>query len=100
MTAAFTANRTLQTGNNRSGSITTGGEAQSLAPLNASRGHLFVQNISDEDLWISEFGNAAIEGAGSYRIAPGLAARVLSRNAVTIVGATAGSKFSATEINA
>lgn len=100
LTTALTANRTLQVGTNRSGSITTGGASQTVAALNANRGHLIIQNISDEDLWMSEFGPAEIDSPGSYRIAPGLAARVLTRNAVTIIGATTGSKFTSTESNA
>lgn len=84
---------------NRSGSITAGGTSQSLAALNANRTHLFIQNISDGDLWMSEYGAAAVDGSGSYRIAPGLAARVLTRNAITIVGAATGQKFTATETN-
>lgn len=84
---------------NRSGSITAGGTSQTLAALNANRTHLFIQNISDGDLWMSEYGPAAVDGSGSYRIAPGLAARVLTRNAITIVGAATGQKFTATETN-
>lgn len=84
---------------NRSGSITAGGTSQTLAALNANRTHLFIQNISDGDLWMSEYGPAAVDGSGSYRIAPGLAARVLTRNAITIVGSATGQKFTATETN-
>lgn len=100
LTAAVTAGNTLKAPINRSGSITDGGTSQTLAVSNASRGHLFIQNISSEDIWISEFGAAEIEGSGSYRIAPGLDTRVLSNAAVTVIAATTGTKFTATEINA
>lgn len=89
----------LTAGTNRSGSITTGGTAQQLAPANASRKMLSGQNISSADLWINEVGGtAAVDTAGSYRVAAGASFKVNTNQAVSVVGATAGQKFTATEV--
>lgn len=83
---------------NRSGSITTGGTAQTLAAANSSRRELSGQNISNADLWINEIdGTAAADTAGSYKIASGASFSVSTGKAVSIVGATTGQKFTATE---
>lgn len=89
---------TLPTGTDRSGAITTGGTAQALAASNTSRRGLTGQNISTGDLWINEIGGtAAADTAGSYRVPPGSAFKVSTSRAVSIVGATTGQKFTATE---
>lgn len=88
----------LPAGTNRSGAITTGGTAQSLAVANANRKSLSGQNISSGDLWINEVGGtAAIDAAGSYKITAGAAFKINTNQAVSIIGATAGQKFTATE---
>jgi hypothetical protein len=89
----------LGTGTDKSGSITTGGTAQQLAAANTSRRALPIQNISTGDLWVNETGGtAAANTAGSYKIAPDQTAYVDTNQAVSIIGATTGQKFSATEI--
>lgn len=88
----------LPSGTDRSGAITTGGTAQALAPANTSRKSLTGQNISAGDLWINEVGGtAAVNGTGSYQITPGQAFGVATNRAISIIGATTGQKFTATE---
>lgn len=94
-----TASGALTAGTDRSGSITTGGTAQALAIANASRLALFGQNISAEDMWINEIGGtAAANTAGSYKIAAGNSFSISTNRAVSVVAATTGSKFTATEL--
>lgn len=89
---------TLPAGADRSGAITTGGTAQALAAANTARRGLTGQNISSGDLWINEIGGtAAADTAGSYRVTAGSTFEVSTNRAVSIVGATTGQKFSATE---
>lgn len=88
----------LPAGTDRSGSVTTGGTAQQLAPANTSRVQLTGQNISTGDLWINEIGGtAAIDTAGSYRISAGSAFAIATNRAISVIGATTGQKWSATE---
>jgi hypothetical protein len=88
----------LPAGKDRSGSITTGGTAQTLAALNLARRGLTIQNISTADLWVNETGGtAAANTAGSFQLIAGASANIDTRQAVSIVGATTGQKFSATE---
>lgn len=96
---ALIALSTLPAGTDRSGSITAGGTAQQLAAANANRKSLTVQNISDADLWINEIGDsAAVDTAGSWKIPAGSAFSVSTNRAVSIISATTGKKFTATEI--
>lgn len=88
----------LTGGSNRSGAITTGGTAQVLAAENRARVSLTGQNISSADLWINETGGpAAVDTAGSFKIAAGQAFAIATNQAVSIIGATTGQKFTATE---
>jgi hypothetical protein len=86
----------------KSGTVTTGGVAQSLAALNASRKRLVFQNISGGDFWISFVGTAAPDTAGSFRIQPGdgwdESGSQIITNAVSIYGATTGQPWSAMEV--
>lgn len=79
------------------GSITTGGTAQSLALAGTTRKGIRGQNISAGDLWINEGGTAAIDTAGSYKIVSGQTFDTSWMGALSIIGATTGQKFSATE---
>jgi hypothetical protein len=88
----------LPSGTDRSGTIAAGGVAQQLAPANAARKSLTVQNVSDGDLWINEIGNAAaIDSAGGWKVGAGQVFAVSTNRAVSIIGATTGQKFTATE---
>lgn len=89
----------LPAGTNVSGTITTGGTAQVLAAANAARKALYGQNISAGDLWINETGgNAAVGAAGSYKVAAGESFSVNTNRAISIIGATTGQAFTATEL--
>lgn len=91
----------LPGGTDKSGSITSGGVAQTLAAANGGRVSLTGQNISSGDLWINEIGGtAAADTAGSYKIPAGSTFKISSCRAVSIIGATTGQKFSATETEA
>lgn len=95
---AGAASQALPAGTNRSGSITVGGTAQQLAAANAARVSLRGQNIGTSDLWLNEIGGtAAIDGVGSYKVSAGGTFSVNTNRAVSIVGATTGQKFTATE---
>lgn len=85
----------------RSGTITTGGTAQQLAASNSSRKAYFIQNIGTADLWLSLVGTAAADSAGSIKLAPSAALAAstpfVSTQAISIIGATTGQKFTAYE---
>jgi hypothetical protein len=88
----------LPSGTDRSGGIVAGGVAQQLAPANAARKSLTVQNISDADLWINEIGgDAAVATAGSWRVPAGAVFAASTNRAISIIGATTGQKVTATE---
>lgn len=83
----------------RSGEIAVGGTAQVLSAADATRRELTVQNISASDLWLNETGGTAqANGTGSWKLAPGASVRITSDLAISIIGATTGQKFTATEI--
>lgn len=90
--------RALSSGTNRSGAITLGGTAQELAPANPARRGLNVQNISAGDIWVNETGAAAAaDAAGSYKVPAGVIFGISTNRSVSVVGATTGQKFTATE---
>lgn len=89
----------LSSGTDRSGSITAGGTAQTLAAANTSRRSLQGQNISTADLWINEIGGtAAVDTAGSYKIIANATFAISTTRAISIIGATTGQKWTATEL--
>lgn len=85
---------------NKSGSITLGGTSQTLAAANTSRRYLYVQNISNEILWVN-FGIAAVQDQPSIKMTAGSVlayeGTFVPVESVSIVGATTGSKFVAKE---
>lgn len=86
-------------GTDRSSTITTGGTAQTLAAIHTQRRSLTGQNISTGDLWINEIGGtAAADTVGSYKIPSGATFSIKTSRAISIIGATTGQKFTATEI--
>lgn len=88
----------LPAGTSRSGAITAGGTAQDLAAANAARRSLTGQNISAGDLWINENGGtAAADSTDAYRVIAGGAFKISTNEKISIVGATTGQKFTATE---
>ena len=89
----------LSAGVDRSASILAGGASQVLAAANLNRKSLVGQNISTDNLWISENGNAASVGtAGSYKIASGQSFSIQTNRSISIIGPTTGQAFTATEI--
>lgn len=85
---------------NKSGTITLGGTAQTLAAANTSRRGLIVQNLSSGDLWISPFGTAAASQP-SLKIAVGayweMPINMITSAAISIFGATTAQAFTAWE---
>lgn len=87
----------LTAGTDRSGTITTGGTAQQLAPANTARKFLKGQNLSTGDLWIREDDGDAGPQQPAYRILPGYPFAVSTNRRATIYGAITGQAWSATE---
>lgn len=84
----------------KSGTITTGGTAQTLAAANATRRFYRVMNLSTADLWINDKGVAAVANQPSFKLVPGAMYETLScapTAAISIFGATTGQAFSACE---
>lgn len=83
----------------KSGSITAGGTAQTLAPANPYRDHMFIGNPNASgSLWVNDLGGtAAANGAGSTEIPPGDIVQTRSRNAISIIHATTSATFTAGE---
>lgn len=85
---------------NRSGTIASGGVAQTLAAANAARRGLLIQNVSVTDLWVSAVGAAGATQpstwlpSGSYLEFP---AYGVPKTAISIYGATTGQPFTAME---
>lgn len=82
----------------KSGTIDSGGTAQTAADANYGRNYLFIQNIDpSEDLWVSFTGTAAVDTEGSFLLAAGNAytaeGNVVPGNAISVVGATTGNPF-------
>lgn len=82
-----------------SGTITTGGTAQTLAAANEGRDHIFIGNPNASgSLWVNDLGGtAAANGAGSTEIPPGDVVKTRSRNAISIIHATTSAAFTAGE---
>jgi hypothetical protein len=85
---------------NRSGTITTGGTSQQLAPAVPNRSYLFIQNLSAGDLWI-DFSTPAVVASPSIKIVSGAAfvmeASFVASCAVNVIGATTGQAWSGKE---
>jgi hypothetical protein len=85
---------------NRSGTITAGNSAQTIAALNAARFGYFIQNVSAGDLWFSTLATAVI-GQPSIKLGSGQSVTVTSPDvttgAISIIGATTGQAFAARE---
>lgn len=86
---------------NRSGSITTGGAAQTVMAALSTRKGYFFQNVSSEVMWGSWIGTAAPSTAGSFLISPNGIIRNTTpceTTALSIYGATTGKVFTAWEM--
>jgi len=84
----------------RSGSITTGGTAQTLAATNNARNYLLIQNNSSEDLWFN-FAVTAVASQPSIQLPAGstftMENNFASGQSISIIGATTGQTFTAKE---
>lgn len=97
------------TATDRSGTVAAGGTSQALMAANAARQGWTLQNIdytnTGEALWYNPTGGAAGVGTpGSFALAagssiafPGGAAQGVTSNAINVVAATTGHKYSAIE---
>jgi hypothetical protein len=97
---AFTASVAPVTYTNRSGALTTGGAAQTVAPANAARRGYFVQNVSAGDLWISTETTAVLNQPSIKLIANAFYESPVGLppgGAISIIGATTGQAFTARE---
>jgi len=94
-----TAHAQAVTHADRSGTITIGGTAQTLAPAWKGRHGCAIQNQSTGDLWVNSTA-AAVASQPSFLIAPGamyLCLSPASDGAFSIIGATPGQAFAARE---
>lgn len=95
-----TSTSTPATVTDRSGSVTTGGTAQTLMAANTARNGFWIQNTSSADLWISDVG-AAATASPSLKIVSGALYESpragVSTGLISIIGANAGQTFSARE---
>lgn len=89
----------LPDGTNRSGTTSaTAGTATTLAPANASRTSLTVQNISTGNIGVNETGGTAVIGnPGTYTIPAGGQFKTDTARAISVVGSAASQAYTATE---
>lgn len=84
----------------RSGTITLGGTAQTIAAANAARKYLLIQNSSDTDMWCN-FTTTAVNSQPSFKIPAGagffMESGYVSTELVSCIGATTGKIFTAKE---
>lgn len=87
----------LPAGSGLSGSITTGGVAQTVATANANRRGLTFQNTSDTEMRVTESGAAATATTGYLVAAGGGMFRASTNRAISVFCATTGKTFAGTE---
>lgn len=84
----------------RSGTIASGGTAQTLAAANANRTYLLIQNNGTADLWIN-FTTTAVQNQPSLKLPVGATyvsdPQFISTEAVSIIGPTTAQTFTAKE---
>jgi hypothetical protein len=88
-----------QTYVDKSGTITTGGTAQTLMTASTDANGRFVYNPNASgSLWVNVLGGtAAANGAGSIEVVPGQLLPIDTCNAISIIHASTGAKFTAGE---
>ena len=100
-TTPLTVQNANATPTDKSGSITTGGAAQTVMAALSTRKGYFFQNVSSEVMWGSWIGTAAPSTAGSFLISPNGIIRNTTpceTTALSIYGATTGKVFTAWEM--
>ena len=83
----------------KSGTITSGGTAQTIAAANTIRRYLLIQNHSDTDAWV-DFGTDAVAGQPSIKLyanGGSYEPLVISSASISIYGAVTGKEFTAKE---
>jgi len=99
-TATTASTPTKGTLTDRSGSITVGGTAQTLAAANGSRKYFLFVNQSSGNMWIN-FTTTAVADQPSILIVPTgslvMEAGFVSTEAISVIGATTGQKWMAKE---
>jgi hypothetical protein len=86
----------------KSGTITTGGTSQTLAAAKADRSVFIIQNLSDADIAYNIFGGTASLTSGSIVLGTkelhAWKGKECPVGAITVIGATTGQAFFATEV--
>lgn len=99
-TAVAAGNQPSSAMTDKSGTITSGGNAQTAIAANTARVGYSIQNTSTGELWFSGVGTAAV-GGSSMRLLPGgyyeSPANAKTTAAISIYGATTGQSFAARE---
>jgi hypothetical protein len=84
-----------------SGTITSGGTAQTLMNANAYRTGYYIQNTSSADLWVDDKGGTAVQSQPSIKIPSGSLyenpPNGVTGTAISIIGGTTGQAFTARE---
>jgi hypothetical protein len=82
-----------------SGTITSGGAAQTAAPANPGRQYLLLQNVSDTTMWVN-IGVTAVANQPSIQVVAGAALEfsaggtgVVPTGLISVIGATTGKAF-------
>lgn len=89
----------MATWTDRSGTITAGGTAQTLAGINANRTAFEIENLSSDFLWIN-FTTTAVRNQPSIRIGSGQSLVMdtfVSTELISVIGGTTGQAFTAKE---
>jgi len=86
---------------NRSGTITAGGVAQTLAAINLARRHFFLQNLDrTNSLWVN-FTTTAVASQPSIELTPGavfsMDSGFVSTELISVIGPLTGQAFAAKE---
>ncbi len=101
ITNSVTVAPTISTITNRSGTITSGGTAQTIMSANATRKYLLIQNTSDTTMWCN-FTTTAVATQPSFQLIPGasftMEGLAVSSEAISCIGATTGKIFTAKEM--
>lgn len=84
----------------KSGTIAAGGTAQVVAAARPGRAYLFIQNVSDSDMWVN-FGATAVAAQPSIKLVAGasfvMEAGIVCDQAISVICATTGKAFTAKE---
>lgn len=101
VSGTVTINPVLSTLTDRSGTITAGGTAQQAMAALATRKYLMLQNVSDTAMWFNFTTTAVADSPSHFLSANGgsfvMEGSFVSTEAISIICATTGKKWSAKE---